>query len=255
MEKKDIELFYVLPYTKKYIAGYHYYNDDICCNDYKNASFNSWYGNSLFFDTEKDLLNYFYQNPHNPIPIVYKIRYVGNFKGLDDVIQITNLLNNATGFYTILNPKSYAYFDFNSSEFCGKYVWRDNFLKQIEESKFRLKDMYEEFSKRGIKLKYNVLNTHLDKTNFFEFIGDPYYIVDAIKMKDKQLILYRYDYNKLRPYEIEKFLKQHLSVEEVNRLLCESENPLQEIFFGSNDPVKEQIGPVLLKRKNSPKHK
>lgn len=245
MEKKDLELFYILPYTKKYNAGHHYYNDEICCNDYKDAFFSTWYGKSLFFETEKELLNYFYQNSHNPIPVVYKIRYVENFKGLDDVIQITDLGNNTTAFYTILNSNSYAYFNFQISEFCGKNVWQDCIFP-IEESNFRLKDVYEGFSKRGIKLKCNVLKKNIDKTKLFEFIGDPYYIVDAIQMKDKQLILYRNNHNKARRYETEELLKQYLPIEEVNRLLFEVENPLQEIFFGQN-------GPVLTKKLTPPR--
>lgn len=249
MKKNELELFYILPYTKKFNASHHYYNDEICTNDYKDASFSTWYGKSLFFETEKELLNYFYQNPHNPIPKVYRIKYVGFFKGLDDVIQITDLRNSTTSFYTILNSNSYAYYNFNISEFCGKYVWQD-VIFPMEESKFRLKDMYEEFSKQGIKLKCNVLKKQIDKTKFFEFVGDPYYIVDAIQMKDKKLILFRYNHNKARGYEIEELLKEYLPVEEVKRLLYEEENPLQEIFFGQNEPrLVKKLAPKNTKNK------
>lgn len=244
-KKNDLELFYILPYTKKYNTGHHYYNDEICCNDYKDASFSIWYGDSLFFETEKQLLSYFSQNAHNPIPIIYRIRYMENFKGLDDIIQITNLGNNTTGFYTMLDKNRYAWFNLKISEFCGKNVWQDDILKN-DEGNFRLKDMFEEFSKRGIKLKCNVLKKNIDKTKCFEFIGDPYYIGDAIQMKDKQLILYRQNPTKPRLYEIEELLKQYLPVEEVNRLLCEVDNPLQEIFFG-------QSGSSLTKKLTPPK--
>lgn len=246
---KNLELFYILPYTKKYNAGYHYYNDEICCNDYKDASFCIWQDDSLFFETEEQLLKYFYQNSHKPIPEVYKIRYIENFNGMDDVIQITNLGNNVTSFYTILNSKSYACYNFKISNFCRKYVWEDDYISKVE-TKFRLKDMYCEFSKRGVKLKCDILKKNKDKTNNFEFIGDPYYIVDAIKMKEKQLILYRHNYEKLNWNEIENILKQYLEVEDVNRLLYEPEDILQEIYFGESktDLPKKKI---LLKSKNN----
>jgi len=254
MDKKtNLELYYILPYTKKYNAGHHFYNDEICCSDYKDSSFSTWYGNSLFFETEKELLNYFYQNPHNPTPEVYRIQYIGHFKGLDDVIQITELRNNSSGFYTILNKDSFAWFSFKVSEFCGKYVWQDTIFP-IEESRFILKDIYKEFHKRGIKFKYDVLKKNIDKSKWFEFVGNPYCIVDAIQMKDKQLILYRYNPKQLRKYEEEELLKQYLSEEEIYRLLYELENPLQEIFFGKKEPVEEQSGLILTKKPTTSKN-
>lgn len=188
---KELELFYILPYTKKYDSGGHYYNDDKCCIDYRPASESIWNGEPLVFDEKEQLLNWFIQNIGEPIPTVYRIRYIANYQGIDDVIKITNLNNGKTGYYTALNKNSYAWYDAKKSESCGKNVWDYHYTFEFDNKVlFRFKYIYEEFSKRGIKIKCNVYKNDIDRTNCFDFIGDPFYRIDREKMKTKQLVLY-----------------------------------------------------------------
>lgn len=189
-KKDDLELFYILPYTKRYNSGYHYRNDDTGCTDYKAPSMSIWKGNSLFIEDKEKLLQWFYENPDNPIPVVYRIKYLSNYKGLDDIIKITNLSNNKTSYYTILNKDKYAWYDTEKSEYYGKDIWQWDFLNNSNQT-INIKDIYEEICKRGIKIKCNVFKKNIDKTECFEFIGDPFYRAESEKMKNKKLILYR----------------------------------------------------------------
>lgn len=242
-EQTDLVLFYILPYTKRYSDGHHYYNDEISCMDYKSSNITIWKGESLFFDDKDQLLNWFYANTDKPIPSVYRIKYLENYKGLDDVIELTNLSSNVTTYHTILNKKTCAYYDVKKSESCGKDVWVPYPLDKTAET-FDIRDMYDEFTKRGIKLKCDVFKKNIDKVNCFEFIGDPFHIVDAYKMQTKKLILYKENKIRLNRYEKEAFLKQILPAEEVERILQEE----IELIFQEES---EQNGPVLTK-KNTP---
>ena len=103
-------------------------------------------------------------------------------------------INNETKFYTAINKDAYAWYDVEKSEIYGKDVWNYcyRYRYSIEgNEKFILKDIYEEFSKRDIKIKCNVYKKDVDKTEYFEFVGDPFYLSGKEKAKNKQLILYR----------------------------------------------------------------
>ena len=187
---KDLELFYILPYTKHYNNGYHYHNDETCCTDYRPASVSIWNDAPLFFDEKEQLLNWFYQNADKPIPTVYRIKYVNNYLGIDDVIKITNLSNGKTGYYTALSEDSYAKYDASKSELYGKIVWEDCYSFRYDpKTLFRFKDIYDAFIKRGIKIEYNVYKKDIDEKTRFEFIGDPFYSKE--EAKGKKLVLYR----------------------------------------------------------------
>ena len=181
----ELELFYILPHITNYNSGGNYRNDDTGCIDYSEPCLIICRGSSLFFDSKEQLLNYFYENAHKTIPVVYRIKYIDSYKGLDDVIKITDLSNNATTYHTMLNQYKCAYYNEEKSESCGKDVW-EQYPSYISSEKFSVKDIYEELKKRGIKIKSNV-----DKIKYFEFIGDPFYREEREKMKNKQLILYR----------------------------------------------------------------
>ena len=154
-EKKDLELFYILPYTKSYVSGGSYKNDDTGCIDYKSGHTRIWPGSPLFFDKQEQLLKWFYENTDNPIPCVYRIKYLSNYKGLDDVFKITDLANDGTRYYKVIDKYHFVWFDMEKSESCEKNVWQLGFLMDI--GTFRFENIYEEFDKRGIKIK-NISN-------------------------------------------------------------------------------------------------
>lgn len=64
--------------------------------------------------------------------------------------------------------------------------YRYRYRHSIEgNEKFILKDIYEEFGKRGIKIKYNVYEKNIDKTSCFEFVEDPFYSPGKEKAQEK----------------------------------------------------------------------
>lgn len=188
-EKNDLVLFYILPYTKRYDSGGYYRNDDTGCTAYRPPSETVWTGNPLIFDKKEQLLKWFYENAGNPIPTVYRMKYIANYKGLNDVIKITNLGNGETKYYTALSKDKYAWYDTEKSERFGNVVWDYGYLKHFDNRPFKFDYIYEEFCKRGIKIKCNVYDSDIDKTDCFEFVGDPDY--EKEKAKGKKLILYR----------------------------------------------------------------
>ena len=189
MNKKDeLELFYILPYTKVYTNGGYYKNDDTGCIDYKTGHTRIWPGSPLFFEEKEQLLKWFYVNNDKPIPKVYRIKYLSNYKGLDDVFKITDLANDATRYYKIIDKYHYVWFDMGKSESCEKNVWQLGFLMDINGT-FRFENIYEEFDKRGIKIKNksNLNKKNKGKIKGFDFIGDPF----SEKAKGKKLVLYK----------------------------------------------------------------
>ena len=146
-DNKDLELFYILPYTKSYVSGGYYKNDDTGCIDYKSGHTRIWPGSPLFFDKQEQLLKWFYENTDNPIPGVYRIKYLSNYKGLDDVFKITDLANDGTRYYKVIDKYHYVWFDMEKSESCEKNVWQLGFLMDINGT-FRFENIYEEFDKR-----------------------------------------------------------------------------------------------------------
>lgn len=186
-EKNDLELFYIHPYTKHYNSGGYYRNDETGCIDYLPSSEYYEYKKPLIFDDKEQLLNWFYKNVDKRIPTVYRIKYIGNYQGLDDVIKITNITTGGTGYYTTLNKERYVRYDRKSSEKTDKFFWIDALSYKCI---FEFKYIYEELIKRGIKPKYNVYKEDIDKTNCFEYIGDPFYYSERTKAEGKKLVLY-----------------------------------------------------------------
>lgn len=187
-EKNNLKLFYIQPYEKNYNSGYHYKNDDTGCMDYMPASETIWEHNAKIFDSKEQLLKWFYKNADYPIPTVYIMQYVGNYKGLNDVIKITNLSDDTVGYYTALNKEMYAWYDAKESKYFEKNLWKSGYTFN---GKFSFEFIYNEFIKRGIKIECNVFENNIDKRKNFEFIGDPFYRTDRETMKEKKLILYR----------------------------------------------------------------
>lgn len=186
-EKKDLELLYILPYTVDYYRGKYRYVQD----HYFKKIIN--HGKSLFFENEKELLEWFYKNANKPTPKVYRIKYIEKYLGIDDVFQLTNLQNGGTSYYTAFSKELYAYYRKSMSEDTGKYVWdtcRAPYLPGRDGWEFDLEDIYKEFSKRGIKIKYNVYESKekIDRYEHFEFVGDP--VWDKDEAKGKKLVLY-----------------------------------------------------------------
>lgn len=200
-EKKDLELFYILPYTKSYNSGGYYRNDDTGCTDYIPPSIKDIKGGSIFFDDKETLLEWFYKNPDAPIPKVYRVKYFSSYKGLDDVFKITNLCNGKTKYLTAFDEEYYLLYDEEKSELCGKDVWCPKYcglFSVMREENIKLQDLYEEFTKRGIKIKYNVykknrFKKNIDKTSCFDYEGDPLVYPGRDEVKNKKLILYRPD--------------------------------------------------------------
>ena len=48
-EVNDLELFYILPYTKSYNSGGYYRSDETCSIAYRSTSETIWNGNPLVF--------------------------------------------------------------------------------------------------------------------------------------------------------------------------------------------------------------
>ena len=186
----DLELFYILPYTKSYDCGGYYRSDETCSTAYRPPSVSVWNGSSLLFEDKEELLKWFYNNSGKPIPAVYRIKYIDNYLGVDDVFKITNLKDGKTEYYTALSEDYYAKYDADMSKLYEKNVWVDYYLFRYgENASIRLDNIYAAFSKRGIKIKYDVYKKAIDKKEFFEFIGDPFF--EKEEAKGKKLVLYR----------------------------------------------------------------
>lgn len=190
-KNKDLELFYILPYTVSYISGGYFKNDETCSIDHKATSMSVWPEEPLVFDEKEELFRWFCENAGKPIPTVYRIKYIDNYLGVDDVFKITDLKDNKTRYYTALSEELYAMYDAIESKICGKNVWISEYLSKYDNTslKFRFKYIYKEFIKRGIKIKFNVYEKDIDVKNRFEFIGDPYY--EKEKAQEKKLVLYK----------------------------------------------------------------
>lgn len=189
-ENKELVLYYILPYRQSFNPGGYYPSNETGCTSYRKASYSFFRENSVFFDDKEQLLNWFLANTDRQIPVVYRIKYLENYKGIDDVIQMTNLSSSFTGYYTILNKNCYAKFDAEKSEACEKNVWISLYLNPDGET-YRIRDIYDEFAKRGIKIKCNIYEKNMDKTECFEFVGDPFYSPEKEDAKGKKLVLYR----------------------------------------------------------------
>lgn len=188
--ENDLELFYIVPYAKSYNSGGYYRSDETCSTAYKAPSESIWNGKPLFFDEKEQLLNWFYQNAGNHIPNVYRIRYIANFQCIDDVFEITNLKDGKIEYYTAVCENYYAKYDEDMSMRYGKIVWEDFYsYKYDDKASLRFEYIYNEFIKRGIKIKFNVFKKDIDKKTCFEFIGDPLYEKD--KVEGKKLVLYK----------------------------------------------------------------
>lgn len=190
-EKNNKSLFFIIPYETVYHNGGYFYDDETCATGYRPSSTDTFIGDPLIFDKSSDLLQWFYENAtKKTIPRIYKINYIGNYKGLDDVIKMTNLSNNETKYYTALNQEYCACYLGKESERCNKYVW-DYFLTRPFGSMLSLKQIYKAFSERGIDIKCNVYENNEDKRKCFEFCGEPSLPRNREKIKTKKLILYR----------------------------------------------------------------
>lgn len=188
-KKKDLELFYILPYTVSYNSGGYYKDDDTGGIGYNPPSKSVWNGDSLIFEEKEDLLKWFYKNAGKQIPTVYRIKYIDNYLGVDDVFKITDLKDDKTEYYTALSEDSYAMYDENNSKIYDKNIWKPVYAFRYDTNrKFRFEYIYEEFIKRGIKIKFNVYEKNIDIKTRFEFIGDPRYERKAAE--GKKLVLY-----------------------------------------------------------------
>ena len=185
-ETNDLELFYILPYSKSYDIN------NSSFSDYRIISEGSCNNNSRFFEDKDQLLKWFCKNTTQPIPQIYRIKYIANYKGLDDVFKITNLSDGETKYYTALNENEIVSCDEIRSELLGKYVWDYSYVPN-QKNRFILKDIYKEFCKRGIKFKYNIYQKtnkqDIDKKECFEFVGNPYNQSGQKEIKTKKLIL------------------------------------------------------------------
>lgn len=194
-QKDELELYYIFPYTKSYnnASDVEYVvNNSSCESDYRIISEGEWNNNSRFFEDKDELLKWFCRNSNQPIPQIYRIKYIANYKGLDDVFKITDLSDGETKYYTALNENEIVSYDALKSEFLGKYVWDYSYVPN-QKNRFVLKDIYKEFCKRGIKIKYNIYEKtqeqDIDKKECFEFIGNPYNQLGQKEIKSKKLIL------------------------------------------------------------------
>lgn len=188
--KKDIEFFYVLPYIESYNSGGYYRSDETCSINYKAPSLNHINSIPLVFDDKEELLNYFLSHPGNPTPPVYRIKYINNYLGIDDVIKITNLNDNTTGYYTALNMDAYAKYDEVKSKMSNKNIWEYCYSYRYDDKAlFNFEKIYNELIKRKAPIKYNVYKKNTDINKRFEYIGDPFYEKENIK--EKKLILYK----------------------------------------------------------------
>lgn len=192
-DNNNLELFYIVPYTKSYNSGGYYRSDETCSTTYRAPSESIWNGDPLFFDEKEQLLNWFYQNAGNPIPNVYRIRYIANYQGVEDVFKITNLEDGKIEYYTALSENYYAKYDEDMSKRSGKIVWKPLYShKYDDKASLRFVYIYDEFIKRGIKIRFNVYEKSFDERIRFEFIGDPLY--EKEKAAGKKLVLYRPSY-------------------------------------------------------------
>ena len=191
-ENNDIELFYIYPYTISYNSGGRYYNDETCSFGYRSPSESVWYGNPTFFESKEELLNWIIRNNGKPIPTIYRIKYISNCFGVDDVIKITNLNDGKTELYTIVrkieySTFTYAIYDEKKSEDYKVNVWEYIFGGDSK-SKIQLEAIYKEFVKRGIKLNFDITEKSLDRREIFDFVGDP--LVKRKEFQGKKLILH-----------------------------------------------------------------
>lgn len=199
LNQSELELFYILPYRKSYNSGGYYRDDDTGCTAYRPSSINNINGSSMFFDNKETLLEWFYKNSDNPIPKVYRVKYISNYKGLDDVFKITNLSNGKTKYITAFDEEYYLVYDEETSKLCEKDVWCCIFCGRysaMREENIKLEDLYGEFLRRGIKIKYNVykkkrFKKNIDKTSCFDYVGDPLLYPGKEEAQNKKLILYK----------------------------------------------------------------
>ena len=146
----------------------------------------------MVFDKKEELLNWFIQNAGNPIPTVYKVMFLANYQGVDDVIKITDLGDGVTYYYTALSENEYAFYKESSCKFDNMITWIYEYcFKHDRKKTFYFDFLYEEFIKKGAKIKYNVYKENIDRTNCFEFVGDPLCYANREEAKGKKLILYK----------------------------------------------------------------
>ncbi len=180
MNENDIELLYIVPYEISYDGGEYYYSDEINSDVYIPAHTSTYKKSPLFFDNIKQLQKWFYKNAGNPIPKVYRIKYLSTFKGIDNVLKITNLQNDKTRFFSILNKEYSLEHDVRGSILYKNNIWEEVLNKFVG---FNLRKIYNEFQKRGVKISRS--NNELK----FDCICDVYY--ESSKMEGKKLVLNR----------------------------------------------------------------
>lgn len=129
------------------------------------------------------MLNWIIRNNGKPIPTIYRIKYISNCFGVDDVIKITNLNDGKTEYSTF----TYAIYDEKESERYKVNVW-EYIFDGDSKSKIQLEVIYKEFIKRGIKLNFDITEESLDRREIFDFVGDP--LVKRKEFQGKKLILH-----------------------------------------------------------------
>lgn len=149
-----MELFCIEPYELSYSDGFSYYHDGRYINVSPHVSKNE--KGFLFFEKEEELLNWFYLNAGIPIPKVYRVKYWESFKGLNDVIEITDITNTTHEIYTLWNEEDNLEYDFSLSEKYQKDIWKENPI-----SFFSLLPYFKEFKRRGIIFKNDSLNNEI----------------------------------------------------------------------------------------------
>lgn len=109
-----MELFCIKPYELSYSNGFSYYHDGRYIDVSPHVS--KIEQGFLFFEKEEELLNWFYLNDGIPIPKVYRVKYYESFKGLNDVIEITDITNTTHEIYTLWNKQYNLEYDFRLSD-------------------------------------------------------------------------------------------------------------------------------------------
>lgn len=172
--KKDLELYYFVPYEIIHNAG-GYYKSDYGYTRYAAPEDYKSYSNYCIFDTKEQVADWFCTHPgcYSGIPIVYKATFVGKYQGVDDVIKITSLHNKASGYYTILDDTSYACYDEKESKRLDTSVWHRKRLSLWDRNKdnIGLRIIYETFKRKGAPIKHNISKPTVNREEEFAYRG------------------------------------------------------------------------------------
>lgn len=157
---KDIIIYELSTVNGVFHAGGRYYNDEICEYVTKYGSYEVLKGDKLYFESLSKIFDWIVENAGKIIPEIRTIEYIGDYKGLTDVIKITNLSKGDISYYTAVNKKEFLIY------YEGNNYWKISTngypIKYIN----NLKYIYNLFEERGVTLKNNVFKTGKERIEY-----------------------------------------------------------------------------------------